>query len=29
MADLRDAIDAGSLTESVAAFMAGAAPSVR
>lgn len=29
MADLRDAIDAGSLTETVAGFMAGAAPSVR
>jgi queuine tRNA-ribosyltransferase len=29
MADLRDAIDAGTLTETVASFMAGAAPSVR
>jgi queuine tRNA-ribosyltransferase len=29
MADLRDAIDTGALTERVAAFMAGAAPSVR
>jgi queuine tRNA-ribosyltransferase len=29
MADLRDAIDAGTLTETVAGFMAGAAPSSR
>ena len=29
MADLRDAIDAGALTEKIAAFVAGAAPSVR